>query len=70
MAVFSNLAKSHLGDGLVYFTTDGVQENMVRRGHIEGTYASIDFGSGLDEKTVGSHFGIQRIVSPRGELEI
>jgi hypothetical protein len=67
--MFSNLAKSHLGEGFVYFTTDGTQAYMVECGHIDGAYASVDFGSGLDAKAVNDSFQIQRIVSPRGELD-
>uniref|UniRef100_A0A914V270 Beta-galactosidase n=1 Tax=Plectus sambesii TaxID=2011161 RepID=A0A914V270_9BILA len=41
-----NLAHSHFGDGIVYFTTDPAQPALVKGGHIEGPLINSEFYPG------------------------
>ena len=42
------LFRSHLGDEVVLFTTDGAGLGYLKCGSIQGLYATVDFGPGTD----------------------
>lgn len=42
----SRLFRSHLGDEVVLFTTDGAVLSYLKCGAIQGLYATVDFGPG------------------------
>lgn len=42
----SRLFRSHLGDEVVLFTTDGAGLGYLKCGTIQGLYATVDFGPG------------------------
>lgn len=42
----THLFRSHLGDKVVLFTTDGAGTGFLKCGSIQGLYATVDFGPG------------------------
>ncbi|XP_029010018.1 beta-galactosidase [Betta splendens] len=61
----TKLFRSHLGQEVVLFTTDGAGLGYLKCGSIEGLYATVDFGPGAN---ITAAFGAQRYAEPRGPL--
>ncbi|MGH0149215.1 UNVERIFIED_CONTAM: hypothetical protein FKN15_018608 [Acipenser sinensis] len=61
----AKLFRSHLGDEVVLFTTDGAGEGYLKCGALQGLYATVDFGPGGN---VTAQFLTQRHAEPRGPL--
>lgn len=61
----TKLFRSHLGDKVVLFTTDGARTNFLKCGAIQGLYATVDFGP---RSNVTAAFEAQRHAEPRGPL--
>ncbi|XP_036394746.1 beta-galactosidase [Megalops cyprinoides] len=61
----SQLFRSHLGQEVVLFTTDGAGLGYLRCGALQGLYATVDFGPGAN---VSAAFAAQRHAEPRGPL--
>ncbi|XP_033849501.2 beta-galactosidase [Acipenser ruthenus] len=61
----TKLFRSHLGDEVVLFTTDGAGEGYLKCGALQGLYATVDFGPGGN---VTAQFLTQRHAEPRGPL--
>ncbi|XP_039221724.1 beta-galactosidase-1-like protein isoform X3 [Crotalus tigris] len=61
LAVF----RLYLGKEIVLFTTDGLKESELRCGTLQDLYATVDFGSEINETRA---FEQQRLVEPRGPL--
>ncbi|XP_067106534.1 beta-galactosidase [Osmerus mordax] len=59
------LFRSHLGDEVVLFTTDGAGLGYLKCGSIQGLYATVDFGPGGN---VTAAFEAQRHAEPHGPL--
>lgn len=59
------LFHQHLGDDVLLFTTDGIFQKFLKCGALQGLYATVDFGSGIN---VTAAFQIQRKSEPRGPL--
>ncbi|XP_062864558.1 beta-galactosidase [Trichomycterus rosablanca] len=59
------LFRSHLGDEVVLFSTDGAAPGFLKCGALQGVYATVDFGPGGN---VTAAFETQRQVEPRGPL--
>ncbi|KAM6169237.1 beta-galactosidase [Rhynchocyon petersi] len=57
--------RHHLGDSVLLFTTDGMNEKMLHCGTLQGLYATVDFGPGSN---ITAAFQIQRKFEPRGPL--
>lgn len=55
----------HLGNDVVLFTTDGAQKKMLQCGTLQGLYATVDFGPGVN---ITSAFLTQRKYEPKGPL--
>ncbi|XP_058146572.1 beta-galactosidase isoform X2 [Dasypus novemcinctus] len=55
----------HLGDEVLLFTTDGAQEKYLQCGSLQGLYATVDFGPGVN---ITAAFLLQRKSEPRGPL--
>lgn len=60
-----DLIRSHLGNQVVLFTTDGHSNDFLRCGKISGVYATVDFGVNEDPAAA---FNIQRLHESRGPL--
>lgn len=65
MRYLSKLFRSHLGDEVVLFTTDGAGVGYLKCGSIQGVYATVDFGPGAN---ITAAFGAQRHAEPHGPL--
>ncbi|XP_023123854.2 beta-galactosidase [Amphiprion ocellaris] len=65
MRYLSKLFRSHLGDEVVLFTTDGAGVGYLKCGSIQGLYATVDFGPGAN---ITAAFGAQRHAEPHGPL--
>nr|XP_046273224.1 beta-galactosidase [Scatophagus argus] len=61
----TKLFRSHLGDEVVLFTTDGAGLGYLRCGSIQGLYATVDFGP---SSNVTAAFQAQRHAEPHGPL--
>uniref|UniRef100_A0A8C4E8R7 Beta-galactosidase n=1 Tax=Dicentrarchus labrax TaxID=13489 RepID=A0A8C4E8R7_DICLA len=61
----SKLFRSHLGDEVVLFTTDGAGLGYLKCGSIQDLYATVDFGPGAN---VTAAFDAQRHAEPHGPL--
>lgn len=61
----TRLFRSHLGDEVVLFTTDGAGRGFLKCGSIQNLYATVDFGPGGN---VTAAFSAQRYAEPRGPL--
>lgn len=61
----SKLFRSHLGNEVVLFTTDGARINFLKCGAIQDLYATVDFGPGGN---VTAAFAAQRYAEPNGPL--
>ncbi|XP_054827031.1 beta-galactosidase-1-like protein [Eublepharis macularius] len=61
MSVF----RAHLGEEVVLFTTDGIKDLDLRCGTIQGLYATVDFGLGIN---ITKAFEQQRVYEPKGPL--
>ncbi|KAI5087836.1 beta-galactosidase isoform X1, partial [Silurus meridionalis] len=59
------LFRSHLGDDVVLFSTDGPGLGYLKCGALQGVYATVDFGPGGN---VTKAFEAQRYAEPRGPL--
>uniref|UniRef100_A0A8C4XAA5 Beta-galactosidase n=1 Tax=Erpetoichthys calabaricus TaxID=27687 RepID=A0A8C4XAA5_ERPCA len=59
------LFRSHLGEEVVLFTTDGAGLGYLKCGTLQGLYATVDFGPGGN---VTSQFMVQRHAEPNGPL--
>ncbi|XP_038077603.1 beta-galactosidase-like [Patiria miniata] len=57
--------KSHLGEDVVFFTTDGPSQRLLECGSLQGIYATVDFGAGGDPS---ARFAVQRQFEPKGPL--
>ncbi|XP_068176978.1 beta-galactosidase [Antennarius striatus] len=57
--------RSHLGDDVVLFTTDGAAVGYLKCGSLQGLYATVDFGAGGN---VTAAFDAQRQAEPHGPL--
>ncbi|XP_076986010.1 beta-galactosidase isoform X2 [Tamandua tetradactyla] len=55
----------HLGDSVVLFTTDGAYEKFLQCGSLQGLFATVDFGSGVN---ITAAFLLQRKSEPKGPL--
>eukprot|EP00069_Balaena_mysticetus_P013789 bmy_21984T0 len=55
----------HLGEDVLLFTTDGVHERLLQCGALQGLYATVDFGAGVN---ITAAFLIQRKSEPKGPL--
>ncbi|XP_041840027.1 beta-galactosidase [Melanotaenia boesemani] len=65
MRHLTKLFRSHLGDEVVLFTTDGATLNFLKCGSIQGLYATVDFGPGTN---ITAAFEAQRHAEPHGPL--
>ncbi|XP_024145949.1 beta-galactosidase [Oryzias melastigma] len=65
MRHLTKLFRSHLGEDVVLFTTDGAGLNYLKCGAIQGLYATVDFGPGSN---ITAAFGAQRHAEPHGPL--
>lgn len=65
MRHLSTLFRSHLGEEVVLFTTDGAGIGYLKCGTIQGLYATVDFGPGGN---VTAAFEAQRHAEPSGPL--
>ncbi|KAM4584294.1 beta-galactosidase isoform 2-T2 [Odontesthes bonariensis] len=65
MRHLTKLFRSHLGDEVVLFTTDGAGLHYLKCGSIQGLYATVDFGPGSN---ITAAFGAQRHAEPHGPL--
>ncbi|XP_074486022.1 beta-galactosidase [Sebastes fasciatus] len=65
MRHLTKLFRSHLGEEVVLFTTDGAGLNYLKCGSIQGLYATVDFGPGAN---ITAAFDAQRHAEPRGPL--
>ncbi|TDH16292.1 hypothetical protein EPR50_G00018010 [Perca flavescens] len=65
MRHLSKLFRSHLGEEVVLFTTDGAGLSYLKCGSIQGLYATVDFGPGGN---VTAAFAAQRHIEPHGPL--
>ncbi|XP_026876238.2 beta-galactosidase [Electrophorus electricus] len=61
----AKLFRSHLGEQVVLFTTDGASVGYLKCGALEGAYATVDFGPGGN---VTAAFEAQRYAEARGPL--
>ncbi|XP_056891132.1 beta-galactosidase isoform X3 [Takifugu flavidus] len=61
----AKLFRSHLGNEVVLFTTDGAGTGYLKCGAMQGLYATVDFGPGSN---VTAAFEAQRHAEPRGPL--
>ncbi|CAN9510342.1 unnamed protein product [Ophioblennius macclurei] len=61
----TQLFRSHLGDEVVLFTTDGAGRSYLKCGSIQNLYATVDFGPGGN---VTAAFSAQRFAEPHGPL--
>ncbi|XP_040892009.1 beta-galactosidase [Toxotes jaculatrix] len=61
----TKLFRSHLGEEVVLFTTDGAGLGYLKCGSIQDLYATVDFGPGSN---VTAAFEAQRHAEPRGPL--
>ncbi|XP_066506652.1 beta-galactosidase isoform X2 [Hoplias malabaricus] len=59
------LFRSHLGDEVVLFTTDGGSKTNLKCGSLQGAYATVDFGPSAN---VTAAFEAQRHAEPYGPL--
>ncbi|XP_075403206.1 beta-galactosidase [Tenrec ecaudatus] len=59
------LFRHHLGDDVILFTTDGSSKGFLKCGALQGLYATVDFGPGVN---ITAAFLNQRSVEPRGPL--
>ncbi|KAI9525376.1 Beta-galactosidase [Dissostichus eleginoides] len=64
MRHLTKLFRSHLGEEVVLFTTDGAGLNFLKCGSVQGLYATVDFGPG----NVTAAFNAQRHAEPHGPL--
>ncbi|XP_034044705.1 beta-galactosidase [Thalassophryne amazonica] len=65
MRHLKNLFRSHLGEEVVLFTTDGPKVHFLQCGSIQGLYATVDFGPGSN---MTAAFDVQRQAEPHGPL--
>ncbi|XP_059198470.1 beta-galactosidase [Centropristis striata] len=65
MRYLTKLFRSHLGEEVVLFTTDGAGLGYLKCGSIQGLYATVDFGPGGN---VTAAFDAQRHAEPHGPL--
>uniref|UniRef100_H3C259 Beta-galactosidase n=1 Tax=Tetraodon nigroviridis TaxID=99883 RepID=H3C259_TETNG len=65
MRHLTKLFRSHLGDKVVLFTTDGATTGYLKCGSIQGLYATVDFGPGSN---ITAAFEVQRHAEPSGPL--
>lgn len=65
MRHLTQLFRSHLGEEVVLFTTDGAGLGYLKCGSIQGLYATVDFGPGAN---ITAAFDAQRHAEPRGPL--
>ncbi|XP_061684759.1 beta-galactosidase isoform X2 [Syngnathoides biaculeatus] len=65
MRHLTKLMRSHLGEDVVLFTTDGASPGFLKCGAIQGVYATVDFGPGSN---VSAAFATQRHAEPHGPL--
>ncbi|KAI3353143.1 hypothetical protein L3Q82_019697 [Scortum barcoo] len=65
MRHLSKLFRTHLGEEVVLFTTDGAGLGYLKCGSIQGLYATVDFGPGGN---VTAAFEAQRHAEPHGPL--
>uniref|UniRef100_A0A674ELY1 Beta-galactosidase n=1 Tax=Salmo trutta TaxID=8032 RepID=A0A674ELY1_SALTR len=61
----TSLFRSHLGNDVVLFTTDGAGAGYLKCGSLRGLYATVDFGPGGN---VSAAFDAQRQAEPHGPL--
>ncbi|XP_062373907.1 beta-galactosidase [Sardina pilchardus] len=61
----TSLFRSHLGNEVVLFTTDGAGVSYLKCGALQGLYATVDFGPGSN---VTAAFSAQRYAEPHGPL--
>ncbi|XP_015280560.1 PREDICTED: beta-galactosidase-1-like protein [Gekko japonicus] len=57
--------RAHLGKEVLLFTTDGLKYPELRCGTIQGLYATVDFGPGVN---MTQAFELQRLYEPKGPL--
>uniref|UniRef100_A0AAY4AC56 Beta-galactosidase n=1 Tax=Denticeps clupeoides TaxID=299321 RepID=A0AAY4AC56_9TELE len=60
-----SLFRSHLGQDVVLFSTDGAGVSYLKCGSLQGMYATVDFGPGSN---VTAAFAAQRYAEPHGPL--
>jgi beta-galactosidase len=60
-----DLIRSHLGNDVVLFTTDGFSNDALKCGKISGVYAAVDFGVEVNPKVA---FYFQRLHESQGPL--
>ncbi|KAM9314340.1 beta-galactosidase [Pholidichthys leucotaenia] len=65
MRYLFKLFRSYLGEEVVLFTTDGAGLNFLKCGSMQGLYATVDFGPGVN---VTAAFDAQRHAEPHGPL--
>ncbi|XP_053713434.1 beta-galactosidase [Synchiropus splendidus] len=65
MRHLSSLFRTHLGDEVILFTTDGAGLGFLKCGTIQGLYTTVDFGAGAN---VSAAFAVQRHAEPQGPL--
>uniref|UniRef100_A0A4W5LTR8 Beta-galactosidase n=1 Tax=Hucho hucho TaxID=62062 RepID=A0A4W5LTR8_9TELE len=61
----TSLFRSHLGNDVVLFTTDGAGAGYLKCGSLQGLYTTVDFGPGGN---VSAAFDAQRQAEPHGPL--
>ncbi|XP_076378653.1 beta-galactosidase [Megalopta genalis] len=60
-----DIMREKIGSKALLYSTDGNNDNMLRCGHIDGVYTTVDFGTTVD---VTRSFEIMRKYQPRGPL--
>ncbi|KHN73780.1 Beta-galactosidase [Toxocara canis] len=66
-AFLRDLAKSHFGDDVVLYTTDGGDDSYLKCGTIPGVFATVDFGP-TSREGIEHGFAAQRHYEPNGPL--
>ncbi|XP_046827579.1 beta-galactosidase [Vespa crabro] len=65
MKTLRNIFQKIVGNKAVLYTTDGINDRMIRCGSVSGVYTTIDFGTGSN---VNDSFELMRQFQPRGPL--
>ncbi|KAH9374053.1 hypothetical protein HPB48_005322 [Haemaphysalis longicornis] len=60
-----DLARHHLGNDVVLYTTDGDADSLLRCGKVDGAHTTVDFGTGGN---IVDSFAVQRRHQERGPL--
>ncbi|XP_075738352.1 beta-galactosidase-like isoform X1 [Rhipicephalus microplus] len=64
-AYLRDIMRHYLGDDVIFYTTDGDNDEILKCGKLDGAYTTVDFDTGSD---VGKAFAVQRRHQERGPL--